>query len=77
MTVTLTPSELQTLEAMEALARSKLIPYWQIYQWLADTLTGKGVASQDSVLLWLKGATEANAGRKRSNLSLLGWATRC
>ncbi|MDC6168287.1 calcium-binding protein [Paucibacter sp. XJ19-41] len=34
-----------------------------IYEWLADLLVSKGVEATDSTLLWLRGATEANAGR--------------
>lgn len=34
-----------------------------IYQWLADLLVSKGAQANDQILLWLRGATEANAGR--------------
>lgn len=58
---TLTNTELQTLREM----RDSATPgsYWQIYAWLADLLETKGVSSTDSTVLWLRGATEANAGR--------------
>ncbi|GGI54681.1 calcium-binding protein [Oxalicibacterium solurbis] len=60
---TLTNEELVTLEAMEAQAKMDAIGYWQIYEWLADLLESKGVPVSDSTVLWLRGATEANAGR--------------
>jgi len=63
MAITLTADELTTLESLETQARAKQIPYWQIYEWLADRLDAKGVPKFDSTLLWLRGATEANAGR--------------
>lgn len=63
MAITLNATELATLEEMEVQAKAKQIGFWQIYQWLGDLLVLKGVASTDSSLLWLRGATEANAGR--------------
>ena len=61
MAITLTESELLTLQRMsdQALPGS----YWQIYEWLANKLEENGVAGSDSTVLWLRGATEANAGR--------------
>lgn len=63
MAATLTTAELDTLSAMRTQARGGQIGYWQIYQWLADTLQAKGVSFSDSTVMWLRGATEANAGR--------------
>ena len=63
MAITLTTSELSTLQGMEAQAQSKQIGYWQIYQWLGNLLDSKGVPATDSSSLWLRGATEANANR--------------
>lgn len=60
---TLTESELQTLATKEGQAKSGQIGYWQIYHWLGDLLLTKGMSATDSDLLWLRGATEANAGR--------------
>ncbi|MDO9314998.1 MAG: hypothetical protein Q7T97_10680, partial [Burkholderiaceae bacterium] len=64
MTVTLNTAELQTLQAKETQAKSGQICYWEIYKWIADLLTTQyGVSATDSTVLWLRGATEANAGR--------------
>lgn len=60
---TLNETELNQLTNMRAQAVLGQIRYWQIYQWLGDLLVSKGVASTDSSLLWLRGATEANAER--------------
>ena len=63
---TLTTAELDLLQAKASqaeAAQSGQKNYWQIYQWLGDLLQQKGVAATDSSLLWLRGATEANAGR--------------
>lgn len=60
---TLNETELNQLAGMRAQAELDQIGYWQIYQWLGDLLVSKGVASTGSSLLWLRGATEANAGR--------------
>jgi hypothetical protein len=53
---TLNDGELATLSSMEQQAKAKQIGYWQIYQWLANTLVAKGVSTTDSALLWLRGA---------------------
>lgn len=63
MAITLTTAELDTLSAQRTQARGGQIGYWQIYQWLADTLQGKGVFVNDSSMMWLRGATESNADR--------------
>lgn len=36
--------------------------YWQVYEWLANTLEEMGVPSSNQSVLWLRGATEANRG---------------
>jgi hypothetical protein len=61
MPITLTTSEIETLRTM----RDQATPgnYWQIHQWLADTIQAKGIASTDSTVLWLRGEAEVNAGR--------------
>lgn len=62
--ITLTVSERATLVSMRTQARNNTIGYWQIYQWLEDLLVSNyEVEPTDSTLLWLRGATEANAGR--------------
>jgi Ca2+-binding RTX toxin-like protein len=62
MSITLNNTDLDTLASMRASATTG--QYWQIYKWLADKLVGSyGVAVTDSSVLWLRGATEANAGR--------------
>jgi len=49
---------------METQAQAGQIGFWQIYQTLAELLvTQYGVSVTDSTVLWLRGATEANAGR--------------
>ena len=63
MALNLTTQELTTLEAKETRAKAGQIGFWEIYQWLGDLLVMKGAPSSDSSLLWLRGATEANAGR--------------
>ena len=65
---TLTSAELSQLTAMRAQARSDALvgikSYYKVYETLAGWLTDRySVASTDSAVLWLRGATEANAGR--------------
>lgn len=60
---TLTIAELVTLEIKEQQAQARQIGYWQIYSWLADIIEAKGVSRTDPTILWLRGATEANAFR--------------
>ncbi|WGT63742.1 putative Ig domain-containing protein [Variovorax paradoxus] len=62
MTV-LSALELQTLASKEVQAQAGQIGFWQIYEWLADLLVTKGIPGSDPTLIWLRGATEANAGR--------------
>jgi Ca2+-binding RTX toxin-like protein len=62
--VTLSEQELKTLSSMRSEADAGVIGYWEIYEWLADLLVeSKGVAVDDQTVLWLRGATEANADR--------------
>jgi Ca2+-binding RTX toxin-like protein len=60
---TLNESELATLASKEAQAQAGQIGFWQIYEWLADVLIAKGTPASDASIIWLRGATEANAGR--------------
>ena len=61
MAITLTQSELLTLQTLSDQATPG--SYWTIYQWLVNTLSSKGVAESDQTMMWLRGATQANAGR--------------
>jgi hypothetical protein len=64
MSTTINAAEINELIKMRASARGRVIKYWEIYKWLADTLVyNKGVSATDQTVLWLRGATEANAGR--------------
>lgn len=63
MTTTLTTTDLAMLETMEAQAQAGQISFWEIYEWLGDLLEAKDVPLTDSSLLWVRGATEANADR--------------
>ncbi len=64
MPIVLTNSDRETLASYREQARAGVIGYWQIYEWLANRLvTEYGASSTDSTVLWLRGATEANAGR--------------
>lgn len=65
---TLTTTDLAQLSVMRAQAQADatqgIKSYYKIYQTLADWLTTKyGVSTTDSSVLWLRGATEANADR--------------
>ena len=63
MTHTLSAAHIQTLQTMEQQAKSGQIGFWDIYEWLAETLKSEGVADSDQTVLWLRGAAEANANR--------------
>lgn len=58
-----TDQELAQIASMRDSARLGLIGYWEIYQKVADLFAMKGAPETDQSLLWLRGATEANAGR--------------
>ena len=73
MAINLTIAELETLAAKCGQAQTGQIKYWQIYQWLGDLLQTKGVSSTDSAVLWLRGATEANAGRGAFSALIRGY----
>ena len=63
MSIMLTEAEMSTIAQLRAQADAGQIAYWNVYAHLATTLIGKGISGQDSTVLWLRGATEANAGR--------------
>lgn len=60
----LTEAHLDQLFQMRQQAADDAIGYWRIYETLASWLTTQyGVSASDPTVLWLQGATEANAGR--------------
>lgn len=62
--IRLTDTEVTQFSQMREQARAGQGTYWQIYEALANLLQNTyGVASTDNTVLWLRGATEANAGR--------------
>lgn len=63
MTTFLDSNEINTLKDMRSRARDNQIGYWEIYKWLADGLSKKNDSSLTQTILWLRGATEANANR--------------
>lgn len=63
MPFTLNVTQMQTLQSLRSQSESGVIEYWQIYKWLADEMMSSGVARSDPTVLWLRGATEANADR--------------
>jgi RTX calcium-binding nonapeptide repeat (4 copies) len=73
MAINLTPAELDTLAVKREQAQSSQIGYWQIYQWLGDLIQTKGATPTDSAVLWLRGATEANAGRGAFSALIRGY----
>ena len=62
MSTTFTRAELDNLTALRQNAQQGA-GYWRCYEYIAQRLEAKGVPASDNVLLWFKGATEANAGR--------------
>ena len=68
MIITLNESEIQTLAAMRSQSRldaaNGIKSYFKIYETLANWLTTRyAVSAADPAVLWLRGATEANADR--------------
>lgn len=68
MIITLNESEIQTLTEMRSQSRldaaNGIKSYFKIYETLADWLTTRyAVSAADPAVLWLRGATEANADR--------------
>lgn len=64
MLTKLTQNHMDQLAAMRTQAANSEIGYWQIYQFLANLLQSDyGYSETDPTVLWLRGATEANAGR--------------
>lgn len=61
--VVLSEAELQVIRPLVAAARATGSDYWKVYEKLADLLESKGFSPSHSTVLWLRGATEANANR--------------
>ncbi|NKF23344.1 calcium-binding protein [Solimonas marina] len=62
MTIVLTEQELSELSDLQSDAQATNV-YWHVYEYLTTCLETRGVSETDPTLLWLQGATEANAGR--------------
>jgi trimeric autotransporter adhesin len=63
MAIVFSDQELALVRSMRENARLGNLGYWEIYQKVADLFAAKGVSETDQSLLWLRGATEANADR--------------
>lgn len=64
MSTKLNQTHMDQIAAMRVQAANGQIDYWQVYQTLASLLQSDyGYTSTDPTVLWLRGATEANAGR--------------
>jgi hypothetical protein len=62
MIIKIKQTDLDVLTTMRSQAKSGIIKYWQIYEWLGNKLVDDyGVSITDSAVLWLRGATEAYA----------------
>jgi len=62
MSIRFSEEQVREIERLSALAAQGQ-GYWHVYEYIADQLSTVGVPSTDPVLLWLRGATEANANR--------------
>ena len=62
MTITFSTQEMAQLASLELQAQQGN-GYWRCYEYIAQRMEAQGVPATDNVLLWFKGATEANAGR--------------
>jgi hypothetical protein len=72
--IQLSVPEVAELKTMREQADARAIGYWEIYKTLADLLQSKyGVSSTDSTVLWLRGATEANADRGAFSALIRGY----
>jgi trimeric autotransporter adhesin len=70
----LTDTEVTQFSQMREQANAGAIGYWEIYKAIADLMQSKyAVASTDSRVLWLRGATEANAGRGAFSALIRGY----
>lgn len=64
MSTKLNQTHMDQISAMRIQAANGKIGYWKIYQTLAELLQSDyGYQVTDPTVLWLRGATEANAGR--------------
>ena len=72
--IQLSVPEVALLKLMRDQADARVIGFWEIYKTLVDLLQSKyGVSSTDSTVLWLRGATEANAGRGAFSALIRGY----
>lgn len=71
--IKLTDQELALIKSMRESARLGDIGYWEIYQKIADLFAAKGSPESDQSLQWLRGATEANAGRGSFSALIRGY----
>lgn len=72
--IRLTDTEVTRFSQMRDQANASEIGYWEIYKAIADLLQSKyAVASTDSSVLWLRGATEANADRGAFSALIRGY----
>jgi serralysin len=72
--IQLSNTEVTQFQLMRDQADTGAIGYWEIYKAIADLLQSKySVASTDSSVLWLRGATEANAGRGAFSALIRGY----
>ena len=63
MSTKLTQAHMDQIAAMRIQAANGEIGYWQIYQTLANLLqSAYGYSATNPTVLWLRGATQANAG---------------
>ena len=72
--IQLSNTEVGQFQLMRDKADAGTLGYWEIYKAIADLLQSKyAVASTDSTVLWLRGATEANAGRGAFSALMCGY----
>ena len=72
--IQLSNAEVSQFQLMRDNADVGTLGYWEIYKALADLLQSKyAVTSTDSSILWLRGATEANADRGTFSALIRGY----
>ena len=72
--IQISDTEIDQFKVMRSQALQRTLGYWEIYKAIADLLQSKyAVASTDSTVLWLRGATEANAGRGAFSALMCGY----
>ncbi len=64
MSTKLSQAHMDQIALMRVQVLNRKISYWKIYQTLASLLQSNyGYQASDPTVLWLRSATEANAGR--------------